>query len=70
MTTEEAVRKALRDYLIRCFETVSKEYPPIMNMRPEEGADYLLKLKDEGKVRIELETVGSLIKCRISPITA
>jgi hypothetical protein len=67
-TLEQVTEKLIRDYLLRCYSEVSKQYLPIANMKPEEGADCLLKLKKEGKVKIEFDTVGEHIICSITPI--
>ena len=56
----------LRSHLIRCYRTVSKQYPPIAGMSPEEGVGCLFKLRNEGKIRISLDSVGALIECTIT----
>lgn len=65
--TEEA-NEIIRRYLIRCYATISKQYPQIAGMNPEEGVGCLFKLRDEGKIRIALESIGELIDCEISYI--
>ena len=65
---KQAADKVLQSYLMRCYTTVSKQYPPIEGMNPEEGVEHLLKLRDEGKIRISLDSVGELIECTISSI--
>jgi len=65
-TMEQALDEVLRSYLIRCYATVSKQYPPIAGMNPEEGVGCLFKLRNEGKIRIELDSVGELVECKIS----
>ncbi|NOR23581.1 MAG: hypothetical protein GQ542_04180 [Desulforhopalus sp.] len=63
---EQAADGILRSYLTRCYETVSKQYPPIAGMNPEEGVECLFKLRNEGKIRIALDSVGELVECKIS----
>ena len=65
-TTEQAADEMLRSYLTRCYATVSKQYPPIAGMNPEEGVGCLFKLRNEGKIRISLDSVGELVECKIS----
>jgi len=54
-----------RNHLLRCFNDVVKEFPDIENMPKEEAVDYLLKLREEGKVKITLNTVDNLIRTQI-----
>lgn len=65
-TMEQAADEMLRSYLIRCYATVSKQYPPITGMNPDEGVGCLFKLRNEGKIRISLDSVGELVECKIS----
>jgi len=67
-TLEQVTEKLIRDYLLRCYSNVSKQYLPIAEMTPEVGVDYLLKLKKDGKVKIEFETIGERIMCSITPV--
>ena len=67
-TQEQVIEKLVRDYLLRCYSKISKQYLPIAEMTPEEGVDYLLKLKKDGKVKIEFETIGERIMCSITPV--
>ena len=62
---EQAAEQVLRDYLLRCYATVSKQYQPLQQMPPDQGVEYLLRLRDEGKLRISLYPEGDLVKCRI-----
>ena len=62
---EQVADELLRSHLIRCYATVSKQYPPIVGMSPEEGVGYLFKLRNEGKIRIALDSVGELSECTI-----
>lgn len=61
----QAAERVLRSYLIRCFKEVSRDYPEIAEMSPEDGADHLLELCRKNQIQIELDTVGDLIECRI-----
>jgi len=65
MTLEEKARTALRRYLIRCHKAISAGYPEIADMAPENAADYLIHLRDTGKITLTLKTVGSQIVCQI-----
>ena len=65
---KKIAEKVLRSYLVRCFSDVSKQYPEISSMSPEDGVDILLKVKNENKINIKLHTVGDLIKCTIQRI--
>ncbi len=67
-TIEQAADDVLRNYLIRCYAAVSKEYPPIAGMNPEDGVMQLFKLRNEGKIEITLQAVGDRINCRIKAI--
>jgi hypothetical protein len=62
---EKAAEDVLRSYLIRCFSEVSKQYPDVAAMKPEDGVEELLKLKREKKIKIELTTVDSSVDCII-----
>ena len=62
LTREQVAEKVLRGYLIRRFKDISSQWPAIMSMSPEEGADHLLKLRTDNKIRIELESVGNHIE--------
>ena len=59
----------LRNHLSRCFKDVVKEFPDISDMPKEEAVDYLLRLRQEGKVLIKLNTVDDLIKTQIEWIS-
>ena len=60
---EQAAEDLLRNYLIRCFSKVSKQYPDVAAMKPEDGVEELLKLKREKKIKIELTTVNNGVDC-------
>jgi len=64
-TVDEKARTVLRNYLIRCYKTISADYPEIVNMPPENAADYLIHLKDIGKIAITLDTVDNRVVCQI-----
>ena len=66
-TPNQAAENIVRNYLLNCYSTVSKQYLPIADMKPKEGVDYLLKLKQAGKIEIEFKTVGELLVCSITP---
>ena len=65
---EQVVDEILRHYLLRCYATVAKQYQPIENMSPEQGVEYLFEMRNEGRIRISLDSVGELIECTISPV--
>jgi hypothetical protein len=67
-TKEQVIDELLRDYLLRCFSTVSKQYEPIQKMSPEQGVECLFKMRNEGKIKISLYPEGDLIECNISLI--
>ena len=68
LSTEQAAENVLRSYLIRCFSKVSKQYPPVSSMNPEDGVEELLKLRRNRKLTIELKTVRNSINCTIQHI--
>ena len=65
---EHVADELLKSYLIRCYATVSKQYQPIESMPPEKGVEHLFKLRNEGKIRISLDSTGELMGCTISYI--
>jgi len=65
---QQAIDDILRDYLLRCFATVSKQYEPIQDMSPEQGVEHLFKMRNEGKINISLYPEGELVKCNITLI--
>ncbi|MBE9474791.1 MAG: hypothetical protein IMY85_07850 [Chloroflexi bacterium] len=67
-TIEQAAENVLRNYLLRCFSKVSKQYPQFSNMRPEDGVEKLLKLRRENKIKIELTEVKDRLECSIQYI--
>jgi hypothetical protein len=66
---EQVLDELLRKYLLRCYSTISKQYQPIENMSPEQGVDYLFKLRNEGEIMISLDCVGERIECKISHVS-
>ena len=64
-TREQVAESIARRYLLNCYSSIS--YLPIADMSPEEGVDYLLKLKQAGEIEIEVKTVGELLVCSIIP---
>ncbi len=64
-TIEEKAQTVLKSYLIRCHKTISADYPEIANMPPENAADYLIHLRDTGRITITLDTVGSQVECQL-----
>ena len=68
LTIKEAAEDVLRSYLVRCFKEVSKQYPKVQSMNPEDGADELLRLRRNNEIIIELKTIGNIIKCNINHV--
>ena len=69
-TTEQVVRELLRSYLIRCHRNVSKQYPEVATMAPVNAADFLLHLRDTGRIAIELYNKSpTIIGCRITELS-
>jgi hypothetical protein len=67
-STRRRARTVLRKYLTRCHKTVSANYPEIADMPPEKAANYLIHLRDTGRITITLDTVGSQIECQIEDV--
>lgn len=63
--SKRRVENVLRSYLLRYFSAVSKQYPPVTAMNPEDGVAELLKLRKENKITIELTTVETSVECTI-----
>lgn len=64
---KKAAREILRNYLIRCHDSISANYDEIKDLPPKESADYLLHLKDSGRIEIELTNeANNLIGCKIT----
>jgi len=68
-TVDKKATKILRSYLIRCHKSISDDYPEIKNMHPENAADYLIHLRDTGRIAITMDTVeGATIVCQIEDL--
>lgn len=56
----------LRKNLLQCYESISRSYPEFSNLEPAKAADYLMYLRNTGRIRIELfNETPTLIGCRI-----
>lgn len=67
-TLEQVADQVLKNYLLRCYDTVSKQYQPIEDMSPEQGVEYLFKMINQGKIVITFCSVGDIIECTISVV--
>jgi hypothetical protein len=67
-TINKKAGKILRNYLIRCHESISADYPETEKMPPENAADYLIHLRDTGRIAITLDTVDDRIVCHIEDL--
>lgn len=65
---KQGAENVLRGYLLRCFSEVSKEYPAVTAMSPEDGVAELLRLRRESKIIIELTTVEDIVECTIQDV--
>ena len=65
---EQAAEDVLRGYLLRCFSEVSKQYPAVTAMNPEDGVAELLKLRRKNKIIIELTTLEDIVQCTIQHV--
>ena len=69
MTTEQIARKVLRNYLVRCHRIISEDYSELSKMSPDESADYLLHLRDTGRIDITLyEKSRHQVGCKITEL--
>ena len=69
MTTKQAARQVLRSYLVRCHRVISEDYPEVAQMSAEGSADFLLHLKDTGRMEINLHnTDGDHIDCEMKEL--
>ena len=65
-TTEQVAAKVLRSYLIRCHRIISDDYPDVANMDPTNAADFLLHLRNTGRIEITLYNESpTSIGCKI-----
>ncbi len=67
-TIAKKAKRVLRNHLIRCHKSISADYPEIANMPPENAADYLIHLRDTGRIAITLDTVESTIVCQVEDL--
>lgn len=67
-TIDKKARKILRSYLIRCHRSISTNYPEIEDMPPENAADYLIHLRDTGRIAITMDTVEGSIVCQVEDL--
>ena len=67
-TVDKNAKKILRKYLIRCHRSISADYPEIEEMPPENAADYLIHLRDTGRIAITMNTVEGSIVCQIDDL--
>ncbi len=65
---DKRAKSLLKKYLVRCHESVSADFPEISDMPPENAAEYLIHLRDTGRVKITIDTVDDLLECRIENI--
>ncbi len=53
-------------HLVRCHRLISEDYPEIATISAEGSADFLLHLKDTGRIDIKLHSKdGNRIECEI-----
>ena len=68
-STDQVARDVLRSYLIRCHGTISREYSEVASMDPVNAADFLLHLRDTGRINIQLHSKGpASIGCSITEV--
>ena len=68
-STDQVARDVLRSYLIRCHGSISRQYPEVASMDAVNAADFLLHLRDTGRINIQLQGEGSAsIGCRITEV--
>jgi len=65
---KQGAEDVLGSYLLRCFSEVSKQYPAVTAMSPENGVAELLRLRRENKIVIELTTVENMVECTIQHV--
>ena len=64
----EKATKLLRKYLVSCHKNISADFLEIEDMPPENAADYLIHLRDTGRISITLDTVDERIVCQIEDL--
>ena len=69
LNTNQVARKLLRSYIVRCHKSISNDFPEVTDYSAEESADYLLHLKDTGRIDIALNNISDTeIGCKITEI--
>ncbi len=70
-TDDQVAEDVLRKYLIRCHSTIGKDYAEVAGMEPAKAADFLIHLRNTGRIRIELFNETPVrIGCRIVELKA
>ncbi len=65
-TDDQVAEAVLREYLIRCHAVISNNFPEVAGIDPANAADFLIYLRNTGRIRIELfNETPALIGCRI-----
>lgn len=66
-TLEQVASDVLRSYLVRCHRIVAAEYPEVAGMTAEHSADYLMHLRETGRITIGLYNKdANRIGCKIT----
>ena len=69
--TDQAATEVLRKYLIRCHGNIAKDFPEVAEMDPINATNFLLHLRDTGRIQIELyNKTPTLIGCRITEVSS
>lgn len=70
-TDDQVADEVLRKYLIRCHSTIGKDYAGVAGMDPAKAADFLIHLRNTGRIQIGLfNETPTLIGCRIVELNA
>ena len=70
-TDVQVAEEILRNYLVRCHPIISNDYPEVAGMDPTKAADFLIHLRNTGRIRIDLfNETPTLIGCRIVELNA
>lgn len=70
-TDDQVAEDVLRKYLIRCHPIISKDYTEVAGMDPANAADFLIHLRNTGRIQIGLfNETPTLIGCRIVELNA
>ena len=68
-STDQVARDVLRSYLIRCHGRISRQYSEVASMDPVKAADFLLHLRDTGRINIQLQAESpDSIGCSITDV--